>query len=518
MKRRVVWVNKPFVKKYNRKWLTEGSMPLPIVNSRMLFCLLEQSLTGIFLSRQGKVLYLNSRLANMFGYTQEEMMRAEPMHLVHPEDRGLVVLEMQRRMEGEKGTSPFWIRGIRKDGTYFYYEIHAQKIIYKGAPALLGTVLDMTSKIQADELGHENDLRYQRLITYLPEPIFVHDGASLLYVNRAGIKLLGSAEAESILTRPYLDFIHPDSRNAIRQQIDQAMASDEPFGFIEAKLINLDGSVIDAECSSIRIHNFLGRPHVVQTVFRDITGRKREEEALIKSEKLSVAGQMAAGIAHEIRNPLTSLKGFSQFLKKKIDGYHSYFDIMLTELDRINSIVQEFMALAKPQASRFENCEIVQVVKGVITLLETQAVMNNVQIEMEVKDRLPLVYCDENQLKQVFINLLKNAIEAMPSGGQVHIVLRSSGFGKIAVSIQDYGEGIAKDRLELLGGPFYTTKSSGTGLGLMICNRIINAHQGELRFESEPGFGTTVTVVLPAAYAEPAETGGRAIHLPSEPL
>lgn len=347
-----------------------------------------------------------------------------------------------------------------------------------------------------------NDLRpdfmsYRRLIKYLPEPIFVHDGVTVLFTNQAGLRLLELTEAE-LLSNPYVKYyLHPDYREQAKRRLAQVFETDEPSDFVESKLLSATGEVIDVEASSIRIRNYPGKGTVIQSVFRDIRDRKKEEEALIQSEKLSVVGQMAAGIAHEIRNPLTSLIGFSKFLKTRIDSYHDYFDIMLVELDRINSIVQEFMALAKPQANHFRHHDLIKIIQSVLTLLETQAIINNVQLKAEFRVETAMLLCEENQMKQVFVNVLKNAIESMPRGGTVSITLKSAGARNFAVSITDEGIGIPEEQLPLLGGPFFTTKESGTGLGLMVCYRIIQGHHGKIDISSSSGRGTTVTITLP---------------------
>ncbi|NBD26244.1 ATP-binding protein [Paenibacillus glycinis] len=347
----------------------------------------------------------------------------------------------------------------------------------------------------ADRGLHPDATSYQRLIKYLPEPIFVHDGETVIFSNQAGLRILGLTEAE-LLSKPFLHYLHPDVRETAKERLMQVFETDEPNDFAESKLVGASGEVIDVEVSSTRIRDYPGKGTVVQSVFRDIRDRKKDEEAMIQSEKLSVVGQMAAGIAHEIRNPLTSLIGFSKFLKTRIDSYHDYFDIMLVELDRINSIVQEFMALAKPQANQFRKHDLIKTIQSVLTLLETQAIMNNVQLTAYYDADSASLLCEENQLKQVFVNVIKNAIEAMPQGGMVVVDLKSSGSG-IAVSIADQGVGIPEEQLPLLGDPFFTTKDSGTGLGLMVCYRIIEGHGGKIDISSRPGIGTTVTVHLP---------------------
>ncbi|MBO2946200.1 PAS domain-containing protein [Paenibacillus sp. F411] len=229
----------------------------------------------------------------------------------------------------------------------------------------------------------------------------------------------------------------------------------------------------------------------------DITDRKHAEEMLRKNEMLSAVGQLAAGVAHEIRNPLTALKGFTKLMSGKGMGNDMYIDIMLNELNRIEQIVSELLVLAKPQAIDFVEKDLTPILQDVLMLLESQANMNNVEMNALFTEGLR-VFGVENQLKQVFINILKNAIEAMPSGGRVDVLAElHADQQQIIVQFIDNGTGIPASKLAKLGEPFYSTKNKGTGLGLMVSYKIIQNHKGTIRFESEEGQGTTVTIAIP---------------------
>jgi signal transduction histidine kinase len=241
----------------------------------------------------------------------------------------------------------------------------------------------------------------------------------------------------------------------------------------------------------------IGGQEAVLSIGKDITERKEQTERLLqKSEKLALVGQMAAGIAHEIRNPLTSIKGFVQLFKSD-QLREEYYDIVLAELERINIIVGEFLVLAKPTVAVFKETDVRILIKDVVTLINTQSILNNVQIFVEFDRDLPMVSCEENQLKQVILNLLKNAIEAMPQGGNIDVQVKEKEEGKISIQIIDQGIGIPKERIATLGEPFYTTKEKGTGLGLMTCYKIIESHNGELNIQSKVNVGTTIEVILP---------------------
>ncbi|RXT02880.1 ATP-binding protein [Ammoniphilus sp. CFH 90114] len=235
---------------------------------------------------------------------------------------------------------------------------------------------------------------------------------------------------------------------------------------------------------------------------RNITEWKQAEDMLRKSDRLSIVGQLAAGVAHEIRNPLATLTGFVQLLKEQAKENTHYYEIMLSELDRINFIVSEFMMLAKPQVLHFEKKDLTTILHHVVTLANTQAIMNNVEIKTNIPDELPPIYCEENQLKQVFINIMKNSIESMSKGGDITIDVSQPDPDHVLLRFTDEGGGIPEERLARLGEPFYSTKEKGMGLGLMVSYRIIEAHKGTIRITSKVGKGTSVEVVLPRELGE----------------
>ena len=220
-------------------------------------------------------------------------------------------------------------------------------------------------------------------------------------------------------------------------------------------------------------------------------------EELRRKEKLAVIGQMAAAIGHEIRNPLSALKGFTQLQQERYPNTNDFYPIMIQEIDRINSIVNDLMTLGKPKEMKFSKSSIEEIIAYTLSITQQQAEKQAVFVETTMAGPFPPMDCDSKQLKQVFINLIKNAIESMPNGGDIKVKVKGIEGNKMCISIEDEGCGIDGENLLNLGEPFYTTKKDGTGLGLMVTYQIIKDHNGEIRFDSSQQNGTKVTVILP---------------------
>ncbi len=244
-----------------------------------------------------------------------------------------------------------------------------------------------------------------------------------------------------------------------------------------------------------------GEINGVYVVMRDITKIRREEELVIMSEKASVVGHLAAAVAHEIRNPLTSIKGFIQLIQMTKELDERYLEIILQEIDRINIITSEMLILGKNQAVIYHEIDLRQSVGQVFTLMKAQANIDNIELTYEEADQPVIILANDTQMKQVLINLIKNSIEAVTKRGKISIDLRIEG-KEAALTVTDNGIGIEQERLERIGELFYSTKEKGTGIGLAVCHKIIHRHHGKITFESEKNKGTTVTIRIPLAHQQ----------------
>lgn len=237
--------------------------------------------------------------------------------------------------------------------------------------------------------------------------------------------------------------------------------------------------------------------------------RLRQNERMFRAEQLATMGQFAAGIAHELRNPLTSIRSTVQFLSgefAKNSDQKKLAEDVLDEVDRLNGIVENLLNLAKPTESKPQELQVNKEIEHYLHFVEAQARKQNVRIKIQIEKDLPKIFCDPAELRQVLINLVLNGMQAMPDGGAV--VIRASLFSpredsifgkkKILIEVVDKGVGIPVNLSEKVFEPFFTTKPSGTGLGLAICNNIIRRHNGEIWIEQGADGGTVVKITLPS--------------------
>lgn len=231
--------------------------------------------------------------------------------------------------------------------------------------------------------------------------------------------------------------------------------------------------------------------------FEDISDRKKIE----KSQRLSQLGELVASMAHEVNNPLQAIAGNLQLSMMEWEKGKDIKDRIKAAWDQImqlREILQRVLAFSKLDKVEIEKTDINKVLELVVKLVEHQYSISNIAIKREYSDILPEIELDTKQMQQVFMNLIKNAAEAMPEGGTIIVSTSKNGEG-IHISITDMGVGMSKDTLERIFDPFYTTKADGTGLGLAICYGIVKKHNGNLSYVSEIGKGTTATILLPLA-------------------
>ncbi|MGG1676940.1 ATP-binding protein [Neobacillus sp. NRS-1170] len=319
---------------------------------------------------------------------------------------------------------------------------------------------------------------------------------SISYFSPSHVLVLGyqSTELEKV---KLCKFIHPDDVCLFKNTLNRMFENKESHS-MEFRLRHREGNWIEFESRCMPVEGERQTIEHIVIISRDISERKKSEEILLQSEKLSIVGELAAGVAHEIRNPLTTIKGFVQLYKSGIQTF-DFNELLLSELERIESITTELLSLGKPQAVELNRINVRDLIENTLELMAPEALMYDIQIQLKAEESSYFITGEKNQLKQVFLNILKNAMEAMKGGGDIHISLSKGAAGDCVISVQDQGCGIPEELLPRLGEPFYSLKEKGTGLGIMICHKIIKQHNGTITYTSKENEGTLVEIKLPLA-------------------
>ncbi len=261
-----------------------------------------------------------------------------------------------------------------------------------------------------------------------------------------------------------------------------------------------DGRMLRVDLSTLKngLGNDIG-PYYLLTI-RDVTEFRRLQEMFHEQERLAVIGRMAAGVVHELKNPMTAIKGFAQLLKeKKGPETAPYINYIIEEIDNCARIIGDFLKLARPRPVSLERRSLNETVREIAVMIEPRAFLQGVKVETKLFPRLPECFFDAAQLKQVLLNLVDNALEAMNDGGIIRFKTFQSDRELVGVAVEDTGCGIPEDHLKNIGLPFYSTREKGTGLGLFTCQSIVQAHGGKIEVESKVGEGTTFRLYLPLA-------------------
>ena len=341
----------------------------------------------------------------------------------------------------------------------------------------------------------EEEERFRKIFQLSPNLMFVGrwDDFTILDVNNAFLESFGLPKNE-ILGKTTLDIGFwakaEDKRNFVRKLAKERTIinyetvfkakGEIKIGLISAEIVNINNKAC------------------VIVIITDITSKKTFENEIIELELNNILLEMAASISHEVRNPMTTVRGYLQLLRKKDEKcseFQDVFDLMVDELDRANELITEFLSIAQKRSYEIQTINLNDIIKKLFPLLQAEALMESKFIKMELDD-IPKLPLNEAEIRQVIINLVKNAIDISPVNGFVKIKTENrEEEKKVVLSVHDQGTGISPENMAKLGTPFFTTKENGTGLGLAVCYRIIERHQGSIEIETSP-FGTVFKVIF----------------------
>jgi two-component system, sporulation sensor kinase A len=341
-------------------------------------------------------------------------------------------------------------------------------------------------------MSRQNIDYHQLIENSLNSVWLVNEDQRIFYCNKAGMQLLNFDSIEHILNKNITLFLPPGIHDLCINGISGVIENQNVIERMEIKIIKNHGEFAEVEITAFPY--FFDNKVFAQVIIQDITDKKIGEKRLKDREKLVSLGQLAAGIVHEVKNPLTSVKGFLQLLKESQD--HPYLTIIEGEIDKAFETLQNLLQVSKPdlQSELPIAIDLCKELNSMFLLFQEK--LYSIEVEMDLRDSNIKFYGKRNLLLKSFFNLIKNAIEAIDGKGKLIIEHYYNG-GWIHIVISDTGQGIPQDKLVLLGTPFYSSKPEGTGLGLTQVYTTIHEHGGTISVQSKLGKGTTFHIQLP---------------------
>ncbi len=324
--------------------------------------------------------------------------------------------------------------------------------------------------------------------------------------NRGAEALFGYT-ADEVLGR-HFSFLLPKDlvESGEIETLTKRVMSDGYIQNYETERVTKDGRRIIVSLTRTLIKAADGKPVGSSAILRDITEQKKLEERVLQSERLATIGRMSAKVAHEIRNPLSSISLNTELLEEEIAGYggvdskeaKSLLKSIARELDRLTEITDDYLRFAKLPAPRLKERSLNRVISDLLSMLEVEMEERGVKIHRDLAPNLPKVKVDQRQLRRALLNVLKNSLEAMPGGGGIRVSTEADS-DRVLVSISDEGTGIDEDHIDKIFAPFFSTKEMGTGLGLPLAQQIVAEHGGEITCSSEMGKGASFVIAVPVA-------------------
>ncbi|HUL33224.1 MAG TPA: PAS domain S-box protein [Candidatus Eisenbacteria bacterium] len=462
---------------------------------------------GIYIvTPEDKILEVNPALVRMLGFRSKEDLLSKKVSevLVDESQRETIAREVHR----EAGPQSREITLRRVDGQPVYCLNTTSAVRDSGGRIVRyqGALVDITERRAMEKQLHQQQEFARRLVDSFPDLIFVVDPQRRYTFLSPKFKGVLGYEPSEILGLTFGERTHPDDRPAMVALFDDLIAGRQNFASIEVRVRHKLGEWRSLKCNFSPLFNEDGIIDGVVISGRDVTEVKRLESQLIQAEKLAAMGQMLAGVAHELNNPLTAILGASELLRDRQgvdENTRRQLEMTHRQARRAARIVQNLLEFSRPASPQKKALDVNLVIDRTLQLHEHSLRRNNVEVEFQSVPGLPLIVGDANQLIQVFLNLISNAehaVREVRQSGRIQIRLNHSG-NRVLATVQDDGVGIKPEVLPKLFDPFFTTKrpGGGTGLGLSICMSIIREHGGNIEASSLPAGGAAFTITLPAA-------------------
>ncbi len=463
--------------------------------------------TVCIIDQKGTIIEANPQMSKMYGYSHKELVGSNVRRLVHPDYAHL----LRKFMKDLPRSKEFYAesKDIHKNGTHIDVEIRGGRIDIEGESYLLAIIVDITERKKIEKAIAESEERYRNYLNSAPDGIFVIDASGkYIDVNRAACRITGYS-SEELLNMTISGLFAPASREAGLNDFKEIQCK----GTISKELLlrRKDGTEFYVALDGVKLSD-----DRYMVYCKDITDRKKAEERARQADKLASVGEMAAGLAHEINNPVTIIKGNAQYLQKKIsrlassgrarkeetEEYSEILKRIVEEGERCGKVTSGLLQFTRKTEHEVSLLDINEGLATALSIIGHNLSLDMIKVRQRFFPELPKISGNSDQLRQVFMNVILNARNAMPKGGSLTIKsLYDELNGNIEIRFTDTGRGIRKTHINRVFDPFFTTRKpgKGTGLGLSISHGIIKAHKGTIEVKSKIGKGSTFIIKLPAA-------------------
>lgn len=459
---------------------------------------------AILVTRENRIVFANEQGRRLFGAASGESLLGKLLYdLIHP-DYHVLVAERIRHLLGGGGTVPeVEEQIIRLDGAIVDVAVRAAHFRDQDGIGILVVLRDITTRKVAQQRLRESEERLQSLLGAMEDVVWSSslDLSALHYVSPSVAEIYGRP-AEEFLGRPllWLEVVHADDHALAEQAVRDLRAMGE-FD-VEYRIVRRDGDVRWLHDRGRIIKDDAGHPLRIDGIASDITEWKQLQAQLRRTERVAELGTVASGMAHEIGTPMNVILGRAEYLmeRTKEEPVKKGLQTIISQVERITRVMNQLLAFARRRPVEHRALDLCQIIEDNLEIFQERLSHSNIIVETSFAEGCPLVCADADQMSQVLINLIMNAIHAMPDGGTLRLALASApDRGMVTLTIADTGHGIPRDVITKVFDPFFTTKEfgKGTGLGLTVVKGIIEEHSGTIEVESEPERGTTVIICLP---------------------
>jgi len=484
--------------------------------------LIENSMDSVtVLNADGTLRWESPSAARMLGYEEGEAIGKTSFELVHPDDTPMVSDALPRLLQNPGGTEHLELRVKHRDGSWHTVEVVARNLLHdKVVAGIVVNQRNITERKRAEEALQESEMRLKAILDRAPDSITVYDlQGNILDCNRKGEEMLGYSREEMVGKSMFeLGVLPEDYAAKARRSLGRKSEGMERLPF-EFDLIRKDGVRITIEATTITVER--GGDLEVICISRDVTERKKAEEEkrgmaqqLQVAGRLAAVGELAAGVAHELNNPLCAVRAYAEFLKSRQDLDEATRNDAATihkEALRASAITSNLLSFASRHQPSRSMISINEAIEKGLELCKPGLEANSIQVAMQLDPHIPRTMADFFQMEQVVFNIISNAEHAMTEAhGKGRLSLKTQTTDTtIQMAISDNGSGISEENLDRIFDPFFTTKDvgQGTGLGLSICFGIVQEHGGNIHAKSVLGEGTTVVVDIPIVLEDQLSTG-----------